>query len=73
MTAPLQTLESPQDVAGQSLAASPCSPLVAALFVQPDGCYSKLPMANDGMNDDGDDDDYSPNEPGHDDDGCPTT
>ena len=23
--------------------------------------------------DDGDDDDYSPNEPGHDDDGCPTT
>ena len=25
MTAPLQTLESPQDVAGQSLAASPCS------------------------------------------------
>jgi hypothetical protein len=25
MTAPLHTLESPQDVAGQSLAASPCS------------------------------------------------
>lgn len=28
--------------AGQSLATAPCSPLVAALFVQADGCYSDL-------------------------------
>lgn len=29
--------------ARQGLIATPCSPLVAALFVQPDGCYSNLP------------------------------
>ena len=42
MTAPLQTLELSDGLAGQSLGAAPCSPLVAALFVQADGCYSEL-------------------------------
>lgn len=43
MTAPLQTIESPDGLAGQSLAAAP---LVAALFVQADGCYANLPFVD---------------------------
>ena len=30
----------------QRLATTPCSPLVAALFVQPDGCYAGLPFVD---------------------------
>lgn len=42
MTARLPAPHSPLTPAGQSLAAASCSPLVAALFVQPGGCYTSL-------------------------------
>ncbi len=32
--------------AGQGLASAPCSPLVAALFVQASGCYASLPWVD---------------------------